>query len=255
MTTSPFPNIPIDLSSLHVYDPSHIYLGKTFQGWEREQDCQHRGPRSPVTTGSLPDGRHRFQVLQCRLIVTGDRPRPPNMSSQLDWVGKLIELGVESIWTHSSVLKIISVNRDWKGDARERRGESRAKTHRLWGRKQYWNPEIKTKLIIQHHLRIASLMILQTFFGTTHPNLAFDSHDSHSLEAVSHPSSSQVHRVSFHLYSYLFSMMSHCVSFLLLIFSLIYHLICHASYQCCYEGQKLSGTFSLTHSEELLMWI
>src|SRR5882724_10355561 len=59
---------------------------------------------------------------------------------------------------------------------------------------------------------------------TTHPNLAYD---SHSFEAVSHPSSSQVidHAI-FPFISYFSHDGSLCFA-LLLIFFLIYHLIHH----------------------------
>ena len=60
--------------------------------------------------------------------------------------------------------------------------------------------------------------------GTTHPNLAYD---SHSLEAVSHPSSSQViDQAIFPFISYFSHHKSLCF-ILLLIFFLIYHIICH----------------------------
>src|SRR5882724_8043449 len=82
--------------------------------------------------------------------------------------------------------------------------------------------------------------------GTTHPNLASD---SHSFETVSHPSSSPViDRAIFPLYPN-FPMMSHCVFALLLIFLLIYHLICHVLtiFVIWQYFLECSLTHSLTH--------
>src|SRR5882724_491832 len=78
--------------------------------------------------------------------------------------------------------------------------------------------------------------------GTTHPNLAYD---SHSLRQFLMPHQVQsLIKTSFHLYP-IFPMMSHCVFALLLIFPLIYHLICHAP--TIFVIWQYFMEFSLTH--------
>src|SRR5882724_7911217 len=72
------------------------------------------------------------------------------------------------------------------------------------------------------------LMILQTFLKQLILIQHLTHYDSHSLEAVSHPSSSQViNQVIFPFISY-FSHDKSLFFFLILIFLLIYHLIHHA---------------------------
>src|SRR5882672_172833 len=104
-----------------------------------------------------------------------------------------------------------------KGEVREmlERGVRRTKIHRCGGRKQHGT--LKTRPQVD---RAASsqespfLMILRTFLAPLILIQQLTHYDSHSLEAVSHPSSSQViDQATFPFISYLFPMMSHCVSF------------------------------------------
>src|SRR5882672_7081290 len=76
-------------------------------------------------------------------------------------------------------------------------------------------------------------MILRTFLAPLILIRQLTHYDSHSLEAVSHPSSSQViDQATFPFISYLFPMMSHCVSFY---YSFLFDLSSDSScsYQCC----------------------
>src|SRR5882672_9763236 len=84
------------------------------------------------------------------------------------------------------------------------------------GRKEMiWNPEDSTPSWLCSIIsRIASLMILWTFLVPLILIWHLTHYDSHSLEAVSHPSSSQViNQATVPFISYLFPMMSHCFSF------------------------------------------
>src|SRR5882672_12923193 len=122
-----------------------------------------------------------------------------------------------SIRTHSLVLKIVSVNGDWEGrseeDVRER--HEKGKESEVWRKETTWNPEDLTPSCSCSIIsRIAFLMILRTFLAPLILIRQLTHYDSHSLKAVSHPSSSQViDQATFPFISYLFPMMSHCVSF------------------------------------------
>ena len=66
-------------------------------------------------------------------------------------------------------------------------------------------------------------------YGTSRLIWHLTHHDSHSLEAVSHSSSSQViHQAIFPFISYFSHDESLCFLLLLILLFLIYHLICHA---------------------------
>src|SRR5882672_10869245 len=132
-----------------------------------------------------------------------------------------------------------------KGDVRER--QRRAKTQscevregqRVTGvrKETIWNPEDSTPSWLCSVIsRIASLMILWTILAPLILIQHLTHYDSHSLEAVSHPSSSQViNQTIFPFISYLFPMMSDCVSFY---YSFLFDLSSDSScsYQYCYEA-------------------
>ena len=79
--------------------------------------------------------------------MPGDRPRTQKhvitagSSRKVDWA-----LVWTSIRTHSSVLKIVSVDGDWEGrseeDERERR--EKGKDPQVWRKDTTWNPEDST---------------------------------------------------------------------------------------------------------------
>src|SRR5882724_2493334 len=103
------------------------------------------------------------------------------------------------------------------------------------------------KLVEHHLLKNHPFDDFTDISGTTHPNLAYD---SHSLEAVSHPSSSQViDQAIFPFISYFSHDESLCFV-LSLIFFLIYHLIHHVL--TIFVMWQYFLECSLTHVEMLL---
>jgi len=131
------------------------------------------------------------------------------MSSWLDQVGKLIGLCVDIY----SNLFVGPADRqhwcDWKekwgrseGEAWEGQRPTGVRKEMIWS----WSSSINLKNCLFDDF--------MDIFGITHPNSAIDSLWLTQPRAVSHPSSSQViDQATFHLYSYLFPMMIHCVSF------------------------------------------
>src|SRR5882672_2809923 len=76
-------------------------------------------------------------------------------------------------------------------------------------------------------------MILRTFLAPLILIRQLTHYDSHSLEAVSHPSSSQViDQATLPFISYLFPMMSHCVSFY---YSFLFDLSSDSSCSYCHD--------------------
>jgi len=95
-----------------------------------------------------------------------------------------------SFWTHSTVLKD-AILVTGKGDARERQVQRRAKQNESEGQR-IWSIKIgcATSSIITSSFTL--LMILWTFLTPLILIWQLTHYDSHSLEAVSHSSSSQV---------------------------------------------------------------
>ena len=128
-----------------------------------------------------------------------------------------------SFWTCSMVLKD-AILVPGKGDARERQALRRAKHNEQWGKKDMEHHDWLCN-IINHHIKFHSSDDLWTFLTPLILIWQLTHHDSHSLEAVSHSSSSQViDQAAFPFISYFSHDESLCFV-LLLIFFLIYHLI------------------------------
>ena len=130
-----------------------------------------------------------------------------------------------SFWTRSMVLKD-AILVTGKGDARCKGETSRGKDKEEWVvRDEGYGA---SRLVVQHHWssnQVTLLMIFWTFLTPFILIWHLTHYDSHSLEAVSHSSSSQVIGSS---HRSIFILIFPLCFILLLIFFLIYHLIHHA---------------------------
>jgi len=155
-------------------------------------------------------------------------PNPQDMLSQLDWVGHLMWLWGGDIFLNSfNGPKGCNIG-DWEGDVRCKGEESVGKGYVEW--------VVRTK-DMEHQIGCATssintssftlLMILWTFLTPLILNWQLTHYDSHTLEAVSHSSLSQVIRSSLLSIYILFFPWWVTVFCFITHFFLIYHLICH----------------------------
>jgi len=176
-------------SFLHVYDPETISFGRGHYGSQEGNTlCQGRSKRSRSLLDHLLGGLNRSWVHNPSWLRSSDRPQPSRCFI-MAWPSR--EFDVTLVGTAFQIHSLVWywwLGREMRGRGEHREGLSGMSSEgwRIWNIKIDW----AASLLIASSFTL--LMILWTFLEQLILIWHLTHYDSHSLEAVSHSSLSQV---------------------------------------------------------------